>query len=71
MKVTIQFVGDETKYELKAALLGTKLATCLRQLEQHVHMRLKHGELTSEARAELTDVKDYIPWELLQELEDA
>lgn len=68
MKATLEYSLPDDAHELAFAQSGKEMYLVLCELQRHVRDRLKHGEPSEAARAELEAVRDRLPHELLERL---
>lgn len=65
---TLEFELPREKQELDRALAADTAFSTLSELAQHLRSRLKYAELSEETRAELTAVRELLPFELMDRL---
>ena len=68
MKATLMFNLPDDRPEFEIANSAGALHTALLDVERHLRDRLKHAELSKEARAELEAIRELIPYGLLDRL---
>lgn len=65
-KVTIEFEIPEEQGELDAALKGREAISVLWDVDQRLRGLLKHGEPTEEQAELAREIREMIPYELLE-----
>lgn len=60
MKATLHFNLPDDDYQFEAACQAGALASTLSEVERHLRDRLKYGELSTEAKNELEEVRTII-----------
>ena len=60
MKATIEFDEEVELEQLIRSLQGPRAFDVLWDVDQHLRVTIKHGELTQDAAAALESVRDYL-----------
>jgi hypothetical protein len=68
-KVTLSFTLPEERSDLNAALYGQEALCVLFEIDNKCRSLLKYGTPSDETRQQVQEIRELIPFELLQLLE--
>lgn len=67
MKATLSFALPDEEPEFRAAIQGREAKSTLRQIDQRCRSILKHGDPSEETAALAEEIRQMIPYELLED----